>query len=378
MKIDIITLSCAMNYGAVLQTYGLYAFMEDNGFTTEVIDYIPRHYNFDAPDYTDKYLEHTRLWKKNFVLRYIWKKIVFSKILQDRKVFSKFLLNNLTLTKTYYPDDELETNPPIADIYVTGSDQLWNSDYFWEVTIEKPYYLDFLPDDTYRIAYASSFGKEKLSSTEAPLVKECLSKYSYISVREKSGLQILKSIGLNGIEMADPVILCNLEKYVNLADSAGITERDYILLFMIGFNRKLYRMADKLARENKKKLITLIPSNIYRNIYVKGKIILPSVEEWCGYMKNASYIITNSFHGSVFAILFNRNFSSCMAAGYNGRIYNLLDKTGLLERTVGEEEYNKIKQQYDNEIDYFKINKKVNDWRAYSQKWLLSSIRDSM
>ena len=80
MKIDIITLSCAMNYGAVLQTYGLYAFMEDNGFTTEVIDYIPRHYNFDAPDYTDKYLEHTRLWKKNFVLRYIWKKIVFSKI----------------------------------------------------------------------------------------------------------------------------------------------------------------------------------------------------------------------------------------------------------------------------------------------------------
>jgi len=95
-------------------------------------------------------------------------------------------------------------------------------------------------------------------------------------------------------------------------------------------------------------------------------------------MKNASYIITNSFHGSVFAILFNRNFSSCMAAGYNGRIYNLLDKTGLLERTAGEEEYNKIKQQYDNEIDYFKINKKVNDWRAYSQKWLLSSIRDSM
>ena len=133
-------------------------------------------------------------------------------------------------------------------------------------------------------------------------------------------------------------------------------------------------MAEKLARENKKKLITLIPSHIYKNVYAKGKVILPSVEEWCGYMKNASYIITNSFHGSAFAILFNRNFSSCMAAGYNGRIYNLLNKTGLLERAIEEKEYNKIKQQYDNEIDYFKVNKKIGDWRTYSREWLLHSI----
>lgn len=374
MKIDIITLSCAMNYGAVLQTYGLYSFMEDNGYETEIIDYIPRHYNFDAKDCVDKHLEHTRIWKKNFFLRYLWKKIIFSNILQDRKVFRDFLLSNIKLTKTYYSNSELETVPPIADIYITGSDQVWNSDYFWDVTIEQPYYLDFLQDDAYRVSYASSFGKENLSAKEAPLIKKCLSKYKYLSVREESGLKILKSIGIDGTETADPVILCNTEKYIKFANSAGIEERDYILLFMIGFNRKLYKMAEKLARENKKKLITLIPSHIYKNVYAKGKVILPSVEEWCGYMKNASYIITNSFHGSAFAILFNRNFSSCMAAGYNGRIYNLLNKTGLLERAIEEKEYNKIKQQYDNEIDYFKVNKKIGDWRTYSREWLLHSI----
>lgn len=110
--------------------------------------------------------------------------------------------------KTYYNKEELEKNIPQADIYCTGSDQVWNSE--WNEKIEYPFFLDFVPDDKKRISYAASFGKKSLVPEEVEETRRLVNKYQYLSMREISGVDILKKLGRNdGINVLDPTLLLN-------------------------------------------------------------------------------------------------------------------------------------------------------------------------
>ena len=376
MRIAIITFSCAFNYGAMLQTYGLYQFLKRKGYDVFIIDYIPERYNIDAYNYVDIAIKKSRYWRYIPFSKFVWQKTRLAQMKKNRDVFRKFLEDNVTLTHKFYTLDDLKEDTPKADVYITGSDQVWNPDFLWNEKIDKPYYLAFLSDNEKKISYAASFGKNELDTVELNAAKEYLLEYEHISVREKAGVNIISKMGLKAVEVADPTILAGKEIFSEIEKDNFVNKKaQYMLLFQITFNKELYKICSYIAKKNRLRLIVLIPdiAQKYR-VLCKNKIILPSVEEWIGYFKNATYIVTDSFHGTVFSIMFERQFSSYVKKEYNGRIYNILDKTNLKERVLSDVNKDKLEENFNSKIDYNFVNMKMKKFRDDSCNWLNKAL----
>ena len=129
MKIGIITFSRSQNYGAVLQTYALWRFLEEHGQNTEIIDYVPERCAVELPSYVDYRTSHSRIWGKNALLKAIWKTVFLKEDQESHEHFFRFLRENVKMTCSYYSNNELKKNCPNEDIYITGSDQVWNTDF---------------------------------------------------------------------------------------------------------------------------------------------------------------------------------------------------------------------------------------------------------
>ena len=377
MKIAMITFSCAFNYGAVLQTYGLYSYLKNRGHEIYVIDYIPDRYNLDAENYADMAIKRTRLWKYIPFSKTVWKKTRLAQMKQNRANFRQFLEKNIELTHKYFSFEELSKDVPDADLYITGSDRVWNPDFVWEGLIDKPYYFAFLSDEAKKISYASSFGKSKLTDSELEIAKKYLSKYNYLSVREKTGVDVIKAMGLDAVEVADPTVLAGREVFSELAKKNSWMDMPYMVLFQITFHQELYEACKSIANKNGLKLILLIPDVFQAsNLDYEGKIVLPSVEEWIGYLENAAYVVTDSFHATVFSIMFERPFSSYAMAGYNGRIYNILNKLDLDKRILLKADISQLEADFEIEIDFNIVKEKFYIWKKESGDWLNKVVED--
>lgn len=375
MIINFITLSCARNYGAVLQTYGLYKFLMGQGHDVKVIDYISERYDLDRKTYVDEFTSRTRIWGKNKLFKYIWVKLYFEDMKKTKDVFRNFIQNNIELTQKYLSNDELIHNLPQAQVFMTGSDQIWNPNFTWDGKIDLPYLLNFVPNFLPKIAYASSFGCSELNECNTSDVYKNLSHFNAIGVREESGKKLLENIGLNSTVVVDPTILCDKSVWHDLA-SDRLCAKNYILLFMINPDSKLIKMAKKLADINHLRLIIIAPNNSDSR-KIKHKVIkIPPIEEWISYFKYAEYVITDSFHATIFSVLFHRQFSTSMFAGYNTRISNLLNHLLLEDRTVIDYDFKYLNKQFDTNINYIDVNKKLDLWRKESIDWLVNNIKD--
>lgn len=373
MSIKLITYSCANNYGAVLQTYGLYCVLKEFTDDVEVIDYITERYNVDDNSYGEKAIK-TSKWRYVPFAKTWWKKRIVKQMKRNRIPFRSFLQKQVVFTKPYYSLDELIDDVPRADIYVTGSDQLWNPEYLWSGLIDIPYYLGFLTDDSKRISYATSFGKSTLSKPEIEAAYPYLKKYNSISVRESSGLKILEKMNLKGTEVVDPTILAGADCFLPLI-SADVPKKKYVLLFQINFNNDLYRAVKQFAARHNLKLIVIVPEEGHKTSKIQNCLVLPTVEEWLWYFKNAEFIFTDSFHATAFSILFNKNFASSMIAGNNGRIKNILKLTKLENRQLQEISENNIENIAQCTIDYKIVNRIVESLREQSISWLRESLQ---
>ena len=117
----------------------------------------------------------------------------------------------------------------------------------WEGLIDKPYYFAFLSDEAKKISYASSFGKSKLTDSELEIAKKYLSKYNYLSVREKTGVDVIKAMGLDAVEVADPTVLAGREVFSELAKKNSWMDMPYMVLFQITFHQELYEACKSLS-----------------------------------------------------------------------------------------------------------------------------------
>ena len=375
MKACIITYSSAVNYGAILQTYGLYKVLQNNHVETTVIDYVPERYDYDSIDYKEKLIKSSLRWKKIPIVRRLWADKILKESILNRIVFRDFLEKNIPLTKKYRSSAELRNDLPLADVYITGSDQVWNSDFLWSGIIDGPFYFDFLPNYCRRISYASSFGKNKLNEKEVYYVKKYLEKYSAISVREKSGVKLLSDIGIKADEVLDPTLLAGKECFKQLIPSRLLEKKTFFLLFQIKYDKKLYEIANLIAKKNGMTLITIFPS-FHNSQKCKGKkIVLPAIEDWLWYFYNAEFIITDSFHATAFSIMFNKQFVSSGFAYLNGRITNLLEITNLQNRLLTSYDCHNLLELFNNKIDYKDVNDRIEICRNFSLNWLMGSIR---
>ena len=260
----------------------------------------------------------------------------------------------LNLTKKYITAEDLEKDPPKADVYVTGSDQTWNSKY--NEGVDRGFFLDFLPDNAKRIAFVASFGKTKLEANEIPQTKKLLSMYEKISVREDSAVQIISDLGFEEpTHLIDPTLMLDKWEWVEIASPRLVKEPYLILMLLYNEDNHATEYARKIADEKGLKLVK-ISWEIKKPPMVDRLFTHRSPADFLSLFHHADFVVTNSFHGLAFSINLEKQFIVIPRNEFNSRIESLLKMTGLEKRLVSDEtQLNGILEQ----IDYQPIRERL-------------------
>lgn len=373
MKIGIITYWITRsNYGTVLQNYALQTFLRSLGFETFLI-------RTDIPLGCSRRDYYKSLLQKNgfFSLISYFKSRLFCKITRrilsenkndEKRKFPDFMDKNLNPTKIFRSLSELESDCPMADIYIAGSDQVWNTygENYGAVSEQiKAYLLSFAPDSARKISCAASFGKNSLAVEFENLFKQELSEFDFISCREKSGVEICKRLGFeNAVLQQDPTMLLSSDEYKKIASKSLVPKKPYILLYLLGNDTDFSTRRLKQFAKLKNLEVVYVPANEAQKINFHKKTF-PTVEEWLGVYENASAVVTNSFHGTVFSLIFNKSFLSVHQSGkfesQNVRIDSLLEDFGLKNR-IFSGDFEKLFAP----VDFEKVNKRLDEIRKCS------------
>lgn len=340
MKVGIITIHNSPNYGASLQSYALYRYIANQGVDCEIIDlYRPEQVGYIFSERFDK-MEILHPKRK---LKGLLKKLILSllgigckgRVLSDESGLTyKFEEFNgqIHLSKPYRSIDQLYSNPPRYDLYITGSDQVWNPTQPYAI---EPYFLTFVQAGQ-KISYASSIGVGELSAEEKAKFKHWLSSYERISVREREAKILLESfVGRKIEQVPDPTFLLTTDEWKKEMAEKQI-EEDYILCFTLYFKLSFIRYAIRIAKQSGKKLLILSqtqPKPIANYLAVKNA----GPREWLSYIAYADMVLTDSFHCTVFSIILRtKNFYSYISPTdkRGGRIIGLLDTYDLKEHLL--------------------------------------------
>lgn len=335
MKASVITLHTVDNYGSVMQTYATQQILKKCGYDVEFVDYWRRD---NLPkSRAERMLEGSTLQK----LKPLWGINNFTRgatiailkmMLENRKSpMWRFLEEKVQLTKVRYCSyEELEANPPIADVYITGSDQVWNS--IWNQGIDRSYFLDFAPAGKPRIAFSASIGREQLDAEEIPETRSLLEKYSAISVREQSAVELLASMDIKSTLVLDPTLMLEANEWRKLA-AKHRTEKPYLLIYQLNPNPQMDQYAEQLAQ---KKEWDVIRIGFGRSDRRKGGkcVMLPSVEKFLGLFCDAACVLTDSFHATAFSLNLGTDFISVLPGRFGTRIESITKLTRTENRIL--------------------------------------------
>lgn len=376
MKIGIITIHNSPNYGASLQAYALWKYINDLGHDVEIID-LYRPYQKEYVASSKFYKMRDSASKKLFSSKV---KIVLKKLLKinvqsnlfsygSKKKFDEFN-SLLRYSRAYTGPDELYENPPIYDLYISGSDQLWNPTQPYSL---EPYFLTFAPKDSRKISYATSIGVSDLKEEEKEKFKLWLSSYTGISVREKQAKVLLEQITGRIIEqVADPTFLL-AESHWKIIARFPSEDRPYILLFTLTFSRDMLEYALRLSKESGLALVVLnqIQPECRDSRYKAVRDAGP--REFLGYIAAAEMVITDSFHCSVFSLILGaRNFYSYIAPTNNRgtRILDLLSTYSLSDHLLNTNLNESFATLSSRKIDSSHVRLTIEVERVRSQKFL--------
>lgn len=320
MKIGIITFHRAINYGAALQTYALQKFLISRKYDVEVIDY--------RCEYMENFYK-TMAFKGKTIKQDVRGLLNFYNSYKKKKQFRKFLSNNVRLSKKVYTKENIKEANKIYDKFITGSDQVFN---FACSKFDTSYFLDFVEKPNKKLSYAASFGMKNVPKEYQVKYQELLSSFDDLSIREKDGQKIVKDLVKIDTELSvDPVFLLNVEDWYKIAKKPKFEK--YILIYKLNTSNLIFDFARKLAQKTGCKIIALNFDTVdkLKTRDVKG-ISTASIEDFLGYFKYADYVVTNSFHGTAFSILFHKKFYvEALQKNFkpNDRVESLLEITGL-------------------------------------------------
>ena len=362
MKIGIITWFKYENYGTALQAIALQKYLRTRGFDVELINY------------TIEEKRRRNIFEK-FFSRLILKinKIIYKKsFIKKSEDFKKIIYDNCNVTQEVKTKEEYIKICNTYDVIIFGSDQIWNPDVYHAF-----YFANFSEIKCKRVAYAPSFGMNHIPETKKQEIKEALERFSNISVRENEGCQIVKDLISKDVStVVDPTLLLTKNEWGKLEEPLDICNEDYILCYFLSDNIYHWKAAKKFAKQKKLKLV-LIPHDGLS--YVKSKYTIRNcnVGNFLSLIKNAKYVITDSFHGSIFSIIYEKQFilferhNPMDKLSQNSRLYNLLNILGL-EKVLLKYGTNSIKE--DENIDYFDVKEKLEFLIEDSKEYLKKSI----
>jgi hypothetical protein len=372
MKASVITLHTVDNYGSVMQTYATQQILKKCGYDVEFVDYWRRD---NLPQSrAERMLEGSTLqklkplWGINNFTRKATVSILKSVLEKQRSPMWRFLEEKVQLTKVrYYSYEELEANPPVADVYITGSDQVWNS--IWNQGIDRSYFLNFAPAGKPRIAFSASIGREQLDTEEIPETKRLLEKYSAISVREQSAVELLASMDIESTLVLDPTLMLEAEEWRKLATKQK-REKPYILIYQLNPNPQMDQYAGQLAQKRGWDVIRI---GFGRSDRRKGgkSVMLPSVEEFLGLFCDAACVLTDSFHATAFSLNLGSDFISVLPGRFGTRIESILKLTGTENRLLTRYDNFEI---VDKVIDKKWVKEMLEKKRTEDIQWLMQAL----
>lgn len=328
-----------INYGSLFQYFALEKYLKSVGTEPYWLRYI----------IFDEKVTFTRLFIRNIKTIIHLRK--YTRKWKTLKSFQAFANNYLSLSRNIYNGEkELEANPPVADAYITGSDQVWGG-------IIPANYLTFAPTDKPRISYAASFGRAKISNEHLKTISPWIQNMTAVSVREQSGVAICEKIGVKALQVVDPTFLINASLY----PEGKFNEKNYIFGYFLNMDSVQANAMVEICRNScgvgeRFFCSAGVSSGMDSVLYAKEKKYL-SPQGWIGAYKNADCILTNTFHGTVFAMIFHKPFvvflQSGKSAQQNDRIYALLTAFGMESRLCSSVE--EVKCELHSPIDWEKF-----------------------
>ena len=343
--IGIITFHRAVNYGAVLQCFALQQLLDNLGLENAVIDYrcqfIEKHYSCIptvSPVHIRQFIKECFQIPTKFICR---------------KNFDLFINKYLRMTHKFIRKEDILSNDYHFDTIITGSDQVWNLEITGKDTT---YLLDFADENVRKVSYAASLGPVEIEQGYLDALKKHIQKFDVISLREPTAIETIKKISDKEIEIdVDPTVLVDINVWNELANKSKMKEKDFIFVYLMQDSEILREKALQIVKEKNLKILFI---GMVSNIPVLGKNMKGAlVEDFLWMIKNAKYVITNSFHGILFSLRFEKNFFWAYQKGKkmsNPRFqmlnqYYEIEKCCCNNKKINELDYKYIRNQMENQ-----------------------------
>lgn len=385
MRIAILTYwSSSDNYGQLLQCYALQKYLHDKGHEAYLVRYQPTSQPIkNSPTIWNK-LKGVKL--RN-LLPWVRKRLIaeaahennlrkLNKKLNVQRKFDEFRESYLCVSKdVYHSIEELRTNPPQADMYICGSDQVWH-DSLLQPNVAG-WYLQFGDSNVKRISYAASIGRE-ITLEENAIFKTYLSRFDAISLREQNACNYVQTLGFNkAVVVADPTILLPIDGFSEIFPSVLPVTNPYIFFYTLNIKTSkeiCWREIYPIIKEENLDVKSVGSSGYYpaRNIIPGCENIQATIPEWISHIKGAKYVVTTSFHGIVFCIKLHKPFIAIPLVNEycngNARLTSLLDYVGLSNRMYSQK--SNIRELLHAEITWDIVDCKMDELRQKGVEFL--------
>lgn len=367
MKIAILTQPLHNNYGGNLQNFALQKVLTDMGHEPVTID---RHHTVKLRTKLKLgYFKNLLMYFLKGTPKPLWKSYFSSQKEQAylRQDITAFIDAYITKTPRLYSDKAVQAifKENNFEAVIVGSDQCWRPMYSPNIYT---YYLDFLKDnkEIKKLAYAASFGTDEWEYTEEQTArcKKLIQQFDLVTVREKAAVNLVtEKLNKDAEFVLDPTLLLSKEDYMELFAGKNLPNNKGIYTYILDDSDWKTQVV-----ETAKETLGLPQFSNQHNKHTVNSEKIPSIESWIKGFADADFVITDSFHGTVFSIIFNKPFVSLLNPKRGAsRFYSILSEFGLEDRLVTEYDDAKINALLNQEIDYQKVNEKLGQLKQNSK-----------
>ena len=371
-KIVLVTWVGNGNYGTSLQSFALHRKLEMLGYKVSFLQNFPNTFGF-------KYKVNNILSSLGIDTKKIKETIRPQKQTLKQRKLADFISKNYSFYKPILSQSDLGELKASTDVFVTGSDQIWNTAFRFTPF----YFLDFAGDSK-RVAYASSIGLNDFPKQHKPIVKELLSKFSHIGLREQTAVDIVsKLLGRTDVvQVLDPTFLLNEVEWTEISDKATIEiklPKKFIFCYLIGNNSWYKQQLGEVISATGIKNVIIVPAAENADFSIEGATVYENAGplEFVKLIKESSFVCTDSFHATAISINLNKNFVEFMRfkdsdkVSQNSRIYDVLNHYQLMNRI-----YSDKTTEWSDGIDFKYSNIQLEEDRRHSLNYLINAIEN--
>lgn len=367
-KVGILTFHRARNIGTCLQAYALQKYLENQEKSVEFIDYRPQYIEDSFGIFIKELYRQAKGNAKKLIL--FWIKTIFRlpfSTMRERK-FGAFRNDYLRISeKTFYKREEMKNMGEEYSHIFFGSDQIWNP----QLTegIDTAFFGEFGADKVIKASYAASLGANSLSNEEQEKLQKSVKYLDYVGVREESAKNVLENLDVENVMVnIDPTLLVDKSVWDDISKPSTQKEK-YILVYTLEINEELIKIVREISEKKNLKVICLDMKNRYGRHGSSKYTTDP--REFIGLVEGAEYVITNSFHGTVFSTIYEKKFLSIPHMTRSTRVKDLLSKLGIEERMVFTQ---KDCIDIDADIDYESVKQKLELVKKESKEYIKSVL----